>query len=233
MNPEIKIDLRRDLIEFSRNRLIAMGYSEESIERIESERQDDLEFALICVYSNALRRIVTAIPREIHKAKTFSVPQEHAVALITIEQKIRNGEWIVPYLHKKITLPDYDDLLLNDWGIHHLHLGTKVCADGFVNRTGQLLYVCFSDTIDFYGSGDIGAYFIGVMDHHTFTAQALIQILYDNWPHILQPMKLGGKLYGDRLTDKDIKALRKGHLDVLSGNRFALGTATGWRLDSS
>lgn len=212
MNPEIKIDLRRDLIEFSRNRLIAMGYSKESIELIESERHDDIEFALICVYSNALRRIVTAIPRKIHKAETFSVPQEHAVALNTIEQKIRNGEWIVPYLHRKITLPDYDDLLLNDWGIHHLHLGTEVCADGFVNRTGQLLYVCFRDTIDFYGSGDIDAYFIGVMDHHTFTAQTLIQIMYDNWPHILQPVKIGGKLYGDRPTDEDIRALRKGHV---------------------
>ena len=212
--PEVKIDLRRDLVEIIRNYLVTIvGYDAASIERIEAERSDK-EFALICAHYNAQRRIVTATPREIHSAKTFSVPPEHAAALNTIEQKIRNGDWIVPYLHRKIKCLDYDDLLLNDWGIHHLHLGTEVCADGFVNRTGPLLYVCFRDTIDFHMSGDTSAYFIDILGHQSFTAQTLIETMYENWPHIL-PSPINGRGTGKRLSDNDIGALRKGHVNYI------------------
>jgi hypothetical protein len=44
--------------------------------------------------------------------------------------------------------------MLNDWGIHHLHLGTKISKNtGFVERTGPLLFVKFEKNV---------AYFIGV-----------------------------------------------------------------------
>lgn len=37
------------------------------------------------------------------------------------------------------------DMLLNDWGIHHLHLGTKFDADGFAERTDTLAFVTIRD----------------------------------------------------------------------------------------
>ena len=220
--PRVKIDIRHDLIEIIRNQLIMIGYDKPSIARIEANSSNK-EFALLCAYYKAQRRIVSTIPRVIHKASTFSVPTEHAAALNTIEQRIRNGESIVPYLHRTIKCLDYDDLLLNDWGIHHLHLGTKTCSDGFVDRTGPLLYVCFGDTIDVYSSTEnTKSYFIGILDHQSFIAQILIEIIYDNWPDILRPFQLNGVGVDGRLSDADIKKLRNGgvnyFLETKDGN---------------
>ena len=44
-------------------------------------------------------------------------------------------------LHRRRDL----DLLIADWGVHHLHLGTTVCADGFVERGDDLLFAAFGD----------------------------------------------------------------------------------------
>ena len=56
--------------------------------------------------------------------------------------KIRKGEDLT-HLSKRITDLDYNDALLNDCGIHHLHLGIDVDDSGFDTRIGPLLFVHF------------------------------------------------------------------------------------------
>ena len=170
---------------------------------------DDEE--LLTAYYNATRRIVGAWPRTVHRASGFVVPRDpdQARALSTIEQKLQKGESVLPYLSRKIRDLSYNDLLFNDWGIHHFHLGTNIAEDGFVNRTGPLLYVVLGDTIDFYGKGNTDAHLLAVMDHSDFATQELVEILHENWPELPQFDMPG--VNGDRLSDTDIRRLRELH----------------------
>ncbi len=72
-------------------------------------------------------------------AKEFKYPEDKACVegLYNLENKLRSGEHIRPYLsnganrivqdrlHGAIKVDAYHDLLLNDWGIYHFHLGNK------------------------------------------------------------------------------------------------------------
>ena len=85
--------------------------------------------------------IVDTVPRKIIKADEFTSPPPELVDGFNILiDKIKEGIDITPHLSKKLTDLNYDDPLLNDWGIYHLHLGTEFDKRGFVNRTGPPLY---------------------------------------------------------------------------------------------
>ena len=203
MKPRVKINILRDVVEIFRDQLVQVGYSAKDVYGI----ADDEE--LLTAYYNATRRIVGAWPRTVHRASGFVVPKDpdQARALSTIEQKLQKGESVLPYLSRKIRDLSYNDLLFNDWGIHHFHLGTNIEEDSFVNRTGPLLYIVFGDAIDFYGKGNTDAHLLAVMDHNDFATQELVEILHENWPELPQFDMPGG----DRLSDADIQRLRNLH----------------------
>ena len=93
--------------------------------------------------------------------------------------------------------------MLNDWGIHHLHLGEKVELNGFIKRTGPLLYCCFKKGF---------VYFIDVLSHDDFTSQKLIKTLHENWPDMLSQFRVNG-VQGNQFTDEEIKVLRKKNIN--------------------
>jgi hypothetical protein len=64
-------------------------------------------------------------------------------------------------------------MLLNDWGIHHLHLSNVIRPDGFVERTGPLLFVIFTDKV---------AHIIDIAPHKVWTSQHFVEIAVRNWP---------------------------------------------------
>ena len=205
MTPRVEIDVLRDVVGIFRAQLVQVGYRAKDVYEITGNED------LLTVYYNAMRRIVGAWPRTVHRASGFVAPKDpnQERALSTIEQKLQKGESVIPYLSRKIKDLSYNDLLLNDWGIHHFHLGTDIGEDGFVNRTGPLLYIVFGDTIDFHGRGNTDAHLLAVMDHNDFTTQELVEILHENWPDLPQ-FDLPG-MNGDRLSDAEIRRLRDLH----------------------
>ena len=205
MKPRVEINVLRDLVEIFRAQLVQVGYSANDVYGVVGDDE------LLTAYYNATRRIVGAGPRTVHRANGFVAPTDpdQARALATIEEKLRRGESVVPYLSRKIRDLSYNDLLFNDWGIHHFHLGTNIEGDGFVNRTCPLLYIVFGDTIDFHGKGNTDAHLLAVMDHNDFATQELVEILHENWPELPQFDMPG--VSGDRLSDADIRRLRKLH----------------------
>jgi len=97
--------------------------------------------------------------------------------------------------------------MLNDWGIHHFHLGTSLGRDGFVNRTGPLLYgVVLPDRV-------LG---LQIFDHANWTNRLLIEILHCNWPKSLERCRIKG-MTGvlPQPTDDELKQLRRGHVYTL------------------
>ena len=205
---EVKINIFSDYAQILRKRLTdRIGYPESSVDSV----QDD--DGIVLTYFRVLRRLVSNVPRAIFKAEGFVCPPEDVDALAQIERKIRNGECIVRYLSRRVLDVSYNDALLNEWGIQHLHLGTSMSKKPehrglLIEGTKKLLYVYFDKKC---------AYFIGILGHGTdFADQILIQTIHDNWPEVLEPYREPTiiSMYPKDLTSTDRYRVRKANLNL-------------------
>jgi hypothetical protein len=196
MEYEIKMDFYRDWISHLTKFLEQAGYTP-------ATDQKDVSLQ----YFNLVRRLVRPIPRKVLIAKEFKCRPKLQSGLDLVKEKIEQGIDLRPHLSTKIIDLDYDDDLLNDWGIYHLHLGTTLRADGFVKRTGPVLFARFDEQ---------NAYFINVMEHGSWTNQEMIRIIHRNWPESIERFRLKDVTgLSKPVTDKDIKAYRAAHVNSI------------------
>lgn len=119
------------------------------------------------------RRIPSAKARKVHPSKELLIPaqfQQDYDALIAL---IQAGSDLRPYLSRHIVKkkrPDWNDRLLNSWGIQHLHFRPE--------GTSHLLFGVITDA---------DVYLIQVLPHveEQWVNTQLIQILHDNWPETI------------------------------------------------
>lgn len=189
----IDIDLKHDFANFCRDLLVGLGYKVEEVANIVDDGN------AIRALLGVRRRLVPPQGRSIAKAKVFVCPPEHAQGLAEIERKIESGEDLAPHLSTRLLKLHYKDDLLNHWGVHHLHLGTSIEADGFVQRTKHLLFCRFEDE---------NVYFIGVLLHEgAWTLQRLVEEIHSNWPDTIRRHRFQG-VTADVLSDMQVKVLR-------------------------
>ncbi len=134
-------------------------------------------------------RLIQPIPIKVIKSQkiinsTYNKTIENV--LTEIESKFISGEDILPYLSKTVLKFGFTDHLFADWRINHLHLNPKIEGQKFVERSKLVLFIIiFKDIV----------YFIDIRPHgkngekHVFAQKELLQILYDEWPFILEPYK--------------------------------------------
>jgi len=65
------------------------------------------------------------------------------------------------------------DLMLNAWGVHHMHLATALTRKGHVRRTKQLLFVVFHPE---------DAYLVDIGDHNSFHQRRVLEVIARTWP---------------------------------------------------
>ena len=181
---------------------------------------------LLVVYRNWSSRHVPARPRTIRKSKAFganSLVQSFATPLGVIFDDIEKGHDITRYLSRLISI-GYEsrskpisrrrhlDLMLNEWGVHHLHLSTTLEPDGFVQRTGPLLFAVFTpDT----------AYIVDVMDHNGWYDSHVVQVMADEWPNdgIIHEIKGNDQFQvvglSRQYSDEERAKLRKAGINTL------------------
>lgn len=120
---------------------------------------------------NARRRRIGISARAVLRSAELSarsLTAEVEKGLSSIEAASIAGSDLRPYLSDRVDDLLWVDRLLNDWGIHHLHLAPK--------GSRELLYVIAKpDTL----------YFIDVLDHGAFGERELVQIVHRNWPALL------------------------------------------------
>lgn len=193
----MEINLYQDWIEHIKGELIAFGHD---VKRMQSDAE------VSHAYLNLIKRSVIPIPRKVLKAQAFSCPADHLAGLAEVERKVTQGEDISPHLSRNLRSPLYNDALLNDWGIHHVHLETTIETDGYVNRTGPTLFVRFDGS---------HAYFIDVLPHGSWALQKLVKALHDNWPKSIEQFRIRGVLGLSRdVLDTDVDALRRGNVNT-------------------
>ena len=201
---KIRINLYRDFADAIRRTMASEGYE------IAPIKGDDE--AAIVSYSKVNRRIITRRPRRILKANAFD-SSNHEVGLAKLEPAIRNGRSLSPYMSKTIVDISYSDSLLDNWGIHHFHLGTKLEEGGkFIKRTGDILLCRFDDR---------HAYFIKILPHGTninppWFQKELIEIVHKNWPEsIRHAVATGVTGLSPKLDDREVAELRKLNMTLL------------------
>lgn len=146
---------------------------------------------LLVLYLNWRDRLIPAIPRRVLRSSVFDqnpIVCQRAAAISQIIDDIEHGRDLTKYLSRRVksgfTLPPkpgtkklkclkHLDLLLNDWGIHHLHISMNVEADGFVEHGDPLLFAIFKSE---------RTYFIDVLSHRDFADDRLIHIILNTWP---------------------------------------------------
>lgn len=128
------------------------------------------------------QRMIEKRPRKVHLSKNFVLPKIHKEGFDQLRKKIEKGEDIHRYLSKTITKLDFSDMMLFDWNIHHFHLGGDLDRDGFVTRTGHILYAMLTKD---------DAYFIAIKPHDNWCDIDLIETIHHNWPEIIAPYNIG------------------------------------------
>jgi hypothetical protein len=115
------------------------------------------------------------------------------------------------------------DWMLNDTGIHHLHLGRGLNRKGQVNGTKQLLFVVVRNEV---------VYFVEVFEHSrpedtcaSWADERAFQIAQSNWPYLFEHLKAGSPFDATPtplLTDKQIQQrhAERTALSKKNGNAF-------------
>jgi hypothetical protein len=198
-----EMDFVSDVTAILRARLTALGYQFRG-----AVTDEGVRFR----YFNLQHRLISRRPRTVRRANGFTCPPAVQDGLTLVEGKITRGEDLRPHLSRGLTNIDYSDGLLNDWGIYHFHLGTTLDADGFIKRSGPLLFARITED---------DVCFIDVRAHGAWTSLSLLQTVHANWPDSLERFRLRGVVGlayppGEGPpTDAQISQLRRANVNVL------------------
>lgn len=195
---DLKLDFWSDWIALLRPELARMGYTVPA-------NTDAREVALL--YFNALFRRIPKTPRKVRKSLELQCPAKLQSGLKWLENKVTCGGDLNPHLSRKSPILDYDDALLNDWGIFHFHLDRRYITEGkrkgLVGGTDPVLLARVTDT-EFY------AVCTGI--HQNGWADLnWIGILHSNWPEAIERFKVPQAKSLTRVVDTaTVRALRAG-----------------------
>jgi hypothetical protein len=155
-------------------------------QRHELERLELRE--LLTAYGNWRYRCPLGTPRNVLISRELQrelEDRETPEALMPLIQRIKDGDDLKPFLSRnvKVALDRREgtthhqrkdlDLLLAEWGVHHLHLSMLIQGDGFAKRTGDLLFVVLRPD---------DAYLIGIYPHGSWTKRSVAERAVRNWP---------------------------------------------------
>ena len=177
--------------------------------------KNDIHMCLID-FMNLKMKLIKPVPRIILKSdklKSKSIPLKYIRALGYIENKIRIGKDITFHQSKKILDPSYNDLLLNDWIIQHIHLSDTKTQKGqkFYDRSKYLLFAAFNSN---------HAFFIDIREHdeqNVFAKREFLEIMNNNWPQVMKIYLEGDTIpFVNNYSDSEIDSLRR--------KGFTLGT---------
>jgi hypothetical protein len=167
---------------------------------------------LAVLYFNAKKRRIEQLPRRVHVASGLACPALRQPGYAALHQKAESGGDLNPHLSRQISDIEANDLALNDWDFHHLHLGVGPDPKhaGLELGTKELLFTIVR--ID-------AIYFVAIGTHGDFACSRLVDIAYRNWPH-LYTNSIHTTATASALTDSQRRQLRS-QKKLPSGQRKA------------
>ena len=156
---------------------------------------------VLIAYFDALRRRPAMRPRKIWLADDFTCPPEYQAGWEQLQKKVADGEDLRPHLSKGHARLGKLDGLLNEWNVHHLHLGTAPSSrdPSLIERSGPVLFARITG-YDFYA--------INVYTHGNWEQMSVLESLHRNWPDTIKSYRIRG-IQGEPLTEEQRRNLRK------------------------
>ncbi len=211
MSADIVINLHADFASACAKELQAAGYA--------SPTGSDTD--IIRSYANVRNRRVSVRPRKLHKA-SYTVPAHLAAGEQAFLTAVVAGDDLRPYQSTRLAKADFDDGMLNDFGIQHFHLGTvpHPAKPGFMARTEPVLFALVRDD-DFYS--------LGCYAHGAWSETSLLDLIHATWPHVIASSSPNAALDGPATapgmkisglrhtyTDEEVETLRKAGINALT-----------------
>lgn len=194
----IRINLWGSIEEICKKQLLKAGFK-----LPKTHHHDYLELLM-----NMNKRIIEPRKRRVHFHSSLRIPSENTKGFFTLVKKMELGLNINSYQSHHLERTDFHDGFLNDFGLHHFHLGETVQGTGkhkkYIVRTKNEVFAKVEQD-------DI--YILGIFGHKRgekdfiFTDESLLQLLYDEWPHLLRPYILN-RVTGQNLTAEERYNLR-------------------------
>lgn len=201
-----------DIAEYCKEQLLLHGY------KLKNKNKNNRD--AISIFMNHYHRKIKIKPRELYLSQELedSIPVEYKNNFDSLSEKVKKGGSIKEHQSKKIN-EVYNDSLLNDWFVHHLHLGNELEKDGlFVKRTDLVLMaMVFDDAF----------YAIKVYPHKKWANQEIIKIAYNNWPSMFKEKFFDYNCSHPPLTDIEVQEYRNKHINcpvvMDDGSRYWMG----------
>lgn len=186
---DIVADFKSDWLEHMRQRLKEMRV------KIKAKASAD-PHKLSHAYWNARFRLVPVQPRKVFIAAEFTCPVEHKAGLEALIERFEKGEDVSPWLSTTSKIGEFNDKLLNDWGIQHFHLGGTA-----KERNDDCLFArVVNDAV----------FFVHVLPHNRYTERDMVRRIHANWPQLLERFKVPDSVRpsGKDLDDEQVQTLR-------------------------
>lgn len=184
-----------NIVHLYRTELLEVGYDTVTIT---DNRQ------LLISYYTIKKRLIPQYPRQVHYANNFTCPTPLQNGLDLLKYKFERGMDLRPHLSKTVNQINSEDKLLYSWNIHHFHLGEIITEDGFIQRTGDVLFAVVTPC---------DVYFLCIMGHNNWSNMELVQIIHNNWPELISDFKVEGE-FGDIFNSQDVVKLRNANINV-------------------
>lgn len=137
------------------------------------------------VFFRLVRRLIEPRPRNVLVSSQLVVPAQHQTGFDLLRRKIERGDDLRAHQSRSVLNPNSNDMMLNDWGVQHLHLGTTLDSKGMIKGTKEVLYAWFErDT----------AYLITIRPHgrghgHVWAERNILEVVRKEWPSLLRPVE--------------------------------------------
>lgn len=166
-------------------------------DQVEEIKRDELPFR----FFDSLRRDISPRPRRIEIADNFVCPAGFENGWKNLQKKIEAGESLKPHQSKAHRSISNQDGLLDDWGVHHFHLGIKPhpLFPDLVERTPPVIFALVTDEI-FYA--------INTYEHQGWASTEIVEALHQNWPDAIHRYVVQG-VPSDPMTESERTTVRK------------------------
>jgi hypothetical protein len=207
MNTDIVMDFHADFASACAKELQAAGYTPLTGPAAE----------IIRSYANVRHRRVSQRPRRVNKAN-YTAPAHLLAGEQSFLAAVAAGADLRAYQSTKLEKPDFNDGMLNDFGIQHFHLGTgpHPSKPSFMARTEPVLFALVRED-DFYS--------LGCYAHGAWSQTILLDLIHATWPQLIASCSpdgsanaLGMKILGlaHNYTDAEVDTLRKAGINALT-----------------
>lgn len=194
----VKVDFAGDALEFIRQEMVKEGFPVDGITNLSEGAFQ---------FSRIQHRSIRPRPRETLFAAGVTVPPAHQAGFDALDKASKNGDSLKPFRSTGVANLGNNDGMLNDWGIHHFHMGTQAHpkAQGFVSRTGPVVYAMVKED---------GLYVLAIDDHGRWSDKDLIEIIHANWPKLIASYRVDVVL-AQSMSSDEIKAFRAANVNAI------------------